>query len=307
MTAVVTLIARTSIGPTLGGIGLLGLIVLLALVGTRLLLVRLRARKEPLPPEQVAVAAATDELRAVHKSFRTRLSEAQKTLKTEERGQSKTVKAAEKKLKAVQTPPYLGHAGGIKIYEDRVLTPEGVHPMDERIQAVVDTAGNMSVTRRHTLTRFALIGVFSIFTPKSTKHDTRELYFLVEHPEWASVVKLDPNAGVSARKVCASLNVAARQASTNRANRQRLIADAKAQLDGVRGDRVKLEQAEASVHEACAAFSQIATARERVEKCVSMCAEDSSVVKRARRAIARADADRPSTSSPSVQSTAATA
>ena len=64
--------------------------------------------------------------------------------------------------------------------------------MDEQVRAVVDAVGVIAVTRRHTVTRLALLGPFSLFTPKATTHDNRELYFLVEHPQWITPEQAAP-------------------------------------------------------------------------------------------------------------------
>jgi hypothetical protein len=167
--------------------------------------------------------------------------------------------------------------------------------MDEQVRAVVDAAGVIAVTRRHTLTRFALLGPFSLFTPKATTHDNRELYFLVEHPQWASLVKLHPNAGMAARKVCATLNLAARQASANRAGRAQRISAFDRQLGAARANRVEIEQAEGRVARAIGGFSEIEELRSTVDARISLCAADSSAVKRATKASRKAETLRPVT------------
>lgn len=44
--------------------------------------------------------------------------------------------------------------GRLKLYDDRIDVNGKSFPLTPEVQATVDTAGNLSSTRRHTLTRF---------------------------------------------------------------------------------------------------------------------------------------------------------
>jgi hypothetical protein len=192
---------------------------------------KIRVGGEPADPAEAAVKDAINDLAVRRKDFERRVKDRLKALTQTKKEGAKSVKGAERNLQQAQTVPLVAHAGKIRVYEDHVVTPEGTHPLDAQVQATVETAGNLMVTRRHTLTRFALIGVFSVFTPKATKHDNRELYFLIEHPEWASIAKLNPDAGMGARKAAQATNVAARRVETAKAQRQALIQQATTALD----------------------------------------------------------------------------
>lgn len=64
-------------------------------------------------------------------------------------------------------------------------------------EASVDTAGNLAVTRRVTVTRLVAGGVIlGLLFKKAKKHDSRELYLVVETPEVVSSIKCDPNEGM---------------------------------------------------------------------------------------------------------------
>jgi hypothetical protein len=171
-----------------------------------------------------------DQLRAQVDAFKGRVKEQSKAVKKADKEVERLVADAKKKLAAAQQRPLLAYAGQIKVFEDRVQTPEGMHPLDENATFAVDSAGNMAVTRRHTLTRAAVLGPLSLFTPKATKHDDRELYFIAEHPEWASISKLNPDAGAGARQAAAAANLAARQSGANRQARDKVIRDANENL-----------------------------------------------------------------------------
>jgi hypothetical protein len=100
---------------------------------------------------------------------------------------------------------------------------------------------------------------------------------------------------MAARKVCATLNVAARQASANRVARAQRIGEFDRQLGAARANRVDIEQAEGRVAEAIDGFSKVEELRREVDARLSPCAADSSAVKRATRVIRKAELLRPAT------------
>lgn len=113
----------------------------------------------------------------------------------------------------------LGHVGEIWIWEDRILAADkSVYAMDGHVHAEVDTAGNISVSRRPTLTRMAMGAMLpgSALIPgfalaKKETLDSRELYFILEHPEWGAVVKVEPQFGEAVRTIAVGVNQAARR------------------------------------------------------------------------------------------------
>jgi hypothetical protein len=105
------------------------------------------------------------------------------------------------------------------------------------VRAVVDSPGNLSRTRRHTLTRFAMLGPFAAFAPKATKHDDRELFLLVEAPDWAEMVQCPADAQAKVRALAQKINLAARNVNATRATRRIRVAEAGSALQAVRADR----------------------------------------------------------------------
>ena len=177
-------VQKQSVGATIGGLVLLLGLVALAIFGARITVRKLRSGRAPASPDEQALAAATNSLDHACGTFKKNLKVARAAVFSAQRKYVTAVSAAEKRAPNARVLPCLGRAGRIKVYADRIVTPEGVHPMDEQVRAVVDAVGVIAVTRRHTVTRLALLGPFSLFTPKATTHDNRELYFLVEHPQW---------------------------------------------------------------------------------------------------------------------------
>jgi hypothetical protein len=247
-------------------------------------------------PAEAAVHDAIADLSNVRQDFEKRVRERLRALKDAQKSGKKSIKGAEKQLSAAKDVPLIAHAGSIRIYEDRVQTPEGTHPLDDRVTFEVDTAGNMMVTRRHTLTRFALIGVFSVFTPKATKHDNRELYFLAEHPQWASIAKLNPDAGMGARQAAQAANLAARNAAAAKVQRQATIQRVTAALDDTkRAASSEENRAQHALRAEQDTYSVVLERLELVQARVSECEAPSNrvtkAVEKARRRAARAAPD----------------
>ena len=72
--------------------------------------------------------------------------------------------------------------------------------------ATVETAGEIS--RRVTMTRLAATGIFALALKK--KKDDRELYLLVDCPQFSFVAQCDPKDGLAARRFAASINSVSR-------------------------------------------------------------------------------------------------
>jgi hypothetical protein len=120
---------------------------------------------------------------------------------------------------------YIGFAGPVHIWKDRIVftdqQAEHCKLLDEHVRASLETAGQLRESRRPTLTRMAIGSALpgSALVPglalqKKEVHDTRELYFTLEHPEWARVVELDADTidpGVM-RQIVVEVNQAAREA-----------------------------------------------------------------------------------------------
>jgi Short C-terminal domain len=114
---------------------------------------------------------------------------------------------------------YFGSVGDYHFWGDRILAADrSVYLMDENVRATVDTAGSISISRRPTLTRMAAGSILpgSALIPgfalaKKETFDSRELYFLLEHPAGAAVIQVDPQYGHVTRQVAAGINAAAAQ------------------------------------------------------------------------------------------------
>lgn len=72
--------------------------------------------------------------------------------------------------------------------------------------ATVDSAGNLD--KRITASRILLTGVFALAWQK--KKDNRELYILIDAPEYSMAMRVDPKKGADARKFAAGVNTIAK-------------------------------------------------------------------------------------------------
>jgi hypothetical protein len=123
---------------------------------------------------------------------------------------NKQVAKAEKALKEAQDGAYkpLGRHRQVYYNEVSVTTPDGTaYFKDGPIAATVDTAGNIAVSQRITLTRLVAGGVIGgLVFPKKKMTDTRELYLMVQTPTFASLVECMPKEGSSVRQVANGVN-----------------------------------------------------------------------------------------------------
>jgi hypothetical protein len=108
----------------------------------------------------------------------------------------------------------------LTLYPDRLLDHESRNlPLCDEVTATVDTAGSIAVTRGRNLAAKGagtlLLGPVGLFMAGNAKHrqvDNRELYLLVEGPEWAYTQAFHPDLGELLRNFAQKINVAARQA-----------------------------------------------------------------------------------------------
>jgi hypothetical protein len=120
------------------------------------------------------------------------------------------------KEKRVRRSEWIGGIADMQFYRDRIISREGVRLMDEHCRATVDAAGNISTAYKPTAKRMAAFSILpgSALAPgmamqKRVTHDYRELYFMVEHPEWARVEKVHSGRAKQIRQLAAEINSAA--------------------------------------------------------------------------------------------------
>jgi hypothetical protein len=115
--------------------------------------------------------------------------------------------------------PPISHYGDLTLFVDRIIDHERRHlPFDGPVQAAVDTAGGIAVTRGRNLAAkgagtlvLGPLGLLAMGNAKHRKVDSRELYLLVEGPGWSYVREFQPDAGNGLRKFAALLNITAKR------------------------------------------------------------------------------------------------
>jgi hypothetical protein len=173
----------------------------------------------------------------------------QRQLRRAERNLATQVAALEKTRAVLSDPKgeFVTQYRGVKLWEYWVSTPTGEGPV-EAVRATCDTASNMVVSQRATLTRMAagglLLGplgaILSLGFQKKKVEDHRELYLLIESPVFASLVQCPPDEGLKARRFAMAVNLAASiSASAQEAIPERL-AQVEAELARVKALEIEV-------------------------------------------------------------------
>ena len=120
-----------------------------------------------------------------------------------------------------QDPGHLPTAalGPITLYPDRLIDAEWRQlPFSGQTTATVDATGNIAVTRGRNLAHkalgtvaFGLPGMLLFGNAREYRTDARELYLLVDGPNWAITQRFDPNVGKELREFAQQINIAVRR------------------------------------------------------------------------------------------------
>lgn len=169
------------------------------------------------------------------------LEEAAKAVRSAEMERERAIASAQASLNEWQNPGsgrQLGTYQDVTLWENQIRTAQGTSPI-AGTDATVDTAGNLMVTKRVTLTRLVALSVIggplfgaigALLFQKKQKDDVRELYLLVETANFASVTKCSADAGQRVRQFAARINTAALQASKREEQRPAMVASYEAEL-----------------------------------------------------------------------------
>jgi hypothetical protein len=190
--------------------------------------------------ERATLRQACEKLEYELKARDDSIARARHALSTAQKDHSKRVDHARKATEQSGRSRRLASFGGVQLFEDRIVARGRAHWLTAEVSATVDSAGNLSRTRRHTLTRFALIGPLSFFTPKKTKHDDRQLFLLLEGPDWAELLECDKKAQAQTRALAQSINLAARNVEPTRQARDQHMAAAQAALESTLNDTANI-------------------------------------------------------------------
>jgi hypothetical protein len=185
------------------------------------------------------LGAATKEVKSAESDHQKLIKTSEKQLAQVQKAYDKQVANYQSQLTALRNPMgrQLGMYQGCVLSELWISTPQGSGPV-AGASASCDTASNMVVKSRATLTRMAAGGlvlgplgaVLSLGFKKQKVDDHRELYLLIETSTFASVVECPPDQGVKARQFAAAVMTAGMNADAIAQQRPKQIATAEEQL-----------------------------------------------------------------------------
>jgi hypothetical protein len=229
------------------------LLVLLVVTGVRVawLPVETRAAGWALFRARLALGRA----RTAHAAT---VRRAESGVRRAERQQSAAIAAVDRRIVELEDPRgrRVDAFGPVTLHELRIITPAGEVPLDG-VEATVDSAGDLTETKRATLTRLAVGGlvlgplgaVLALGFQKRRTIDNRELYLLVEAGPASCVLQVKPDTGAAVRAFAVQVNAAASGVERARARNATDLAAARAQLAATREDVSALESARARLGE----------------------------------------------------------
>jgi hypothetical protein len=187
----------------------------------------------------IAVSVLTDLSKSEQERAKDKaLGQHAKALKNADRSVSDATKAFE----TAQRRKMLGKYGGATLYEDGLVTPQGSCELTPDIRASVQDAGSLQkyATSRITATRLVGLGVFALAAKKKKTHtvDTRELYLLIETPQFESLITAAPDHGPRVRSLATEINNAGKQREALAAQRVSRIDLAERALATAQSQRV---------------------------------------------------------------------
>lgn len=257
--------------------GLIIIAVVVVALATAIAVILL-SRRSSIPPavrdHRRDLRTARRELRAATRAHQRVTNVATQRLRSAEATRRSAIEQARAHLAELEDPRgvFIATYADIQLYELYIATPTGSGPI-EGVSAVVDTAGELVVTRRATLTRLAAGGavlgglgaILALGFPKNRVEDRRELYLLIEGPAIAHVARLNADDGHKARTFATSINALSRTAPLILTERPQQIEEARRQLLFLEADATEVDRARselAQIHNS----SPEAHAKERAEQ-----------------------------------------
>jgi len=169
-----------------------------------------------------------------------------------ERQHSSAIAAVDRRIVALEDPRgrRIAGFGSVVLHELRIITPAGEASLDD-VEATVDSAGDLSETKRATLTRMAVGGlvlgplgaVLALGFQKKRTVDHRELYLLIEAGPASCVLQVKPDTGAAVRAFAVQVNAAATGVARTRARIAAELTSARTELAAAREDVSALEAA----------------------------------------------------------------
>lgn len=221
----------------------IGLMTGLAFLILRIANNKTQSRIEALPPRE-------RELHDAQEEYSASLKAAAKIVKAEEKLQNARIKEAQKLLDTAKNygTQKLGSYGSITLTETTLFTSQGAHKLTPDITATVETAGNLAIKSRSTVTRIATGGllfggagaIVGGVAKKNKTIDKRELYLVIEGKDFSELVTCNADDGAKVRQLAVAIRQAGLNAENVRLHQSAAIKQASENMAQVRNDAASL-------------------------------------------------------------------
>ncbi len=134
---------------------------------------------------------------------------------------------------------YIGKNGSsIELFQNRIVLSRQEHTFESGpVEATVDTAGNLAVTKRASAAKYLVLGSdWASLFKKTEKHDSRELYLLVEGTDFAGLVECRPDDGPKVRQLAVAIKNTSRSYPSVQEARENAVSQAQRALEAVQKD-----------------------------------------------------------------------
>lgn len=216
---------------------------------------------------------------AARREYQSNISEKKKELSRVKRKHSNRIGGIERDLaRAVKygdspLAKIRGKEGKFSVTAFHLLVPNGRFDLNANIKGYVDTAGNIAVKSRSTLTRiggggllFGKVGALVGASAKKSKViDSRELYLFLEGDDFAAALTLKADQGAQAHRFLETVIHASKRVEAERATKDQMVAANSAILAEAKADTSEIEQARRALTKATNDTGAIEQARLQLE------------------------------------------
>ncbi len=110
--------------------------------------------------------------------------------------------------------------------------------------------------------RYLVLGSdYASLFKKTEKHDSRELYLLVEGPNFAGLVECRPDDGPKVRQLAVAIKNASKSYPSEREARESTVSQAQKALEAVQNDKTGIEAAASRLEDAKSNTQRLDAAR----------------------------------------------
>ncbi len=183
--------------------------------------------------------------------WRAALDEARSVVAERQPEYDARVEQAATPLRALLDPPSLKSLGSVTLYPNRIAINGVVHNLDAEMNTVAETRGSINRAKRSLLTRVGvgaatslwLYGLGFFATPKTKKHDDREVVLIVEGSDWAEMATFAPALQRDVVRFAKEIEVAGAAWAAGESDRRPEATRLAQDVRPMRDDRAELDDA----------------------------------------------------------------